>query len=135
MREILFRGKTDKGEWVQGAYYHQAEFYGEQCSFHYIIESCDELEDNMMWALRVIPETIGQYTGLTDKNGKKIFEGDIVIFGFSACVVKYDFANGRYMFYDRGIYLKNGFNVDTMKTKEVVGNITDNPELLKGGAE
>ena len=136
MREILFRGKTDKGEWVQGAYYHQAEFYGEQCSFHYIIESCDELEDNMMWALRVIPETIGQYTGLTDKNGKKIFEGDIVSIsgdfkGIYTCVWEeyhfdYELENKTMRCCLACVYS------DDIK---VIGNIHDNPELLKGGVE
>ena len=132
MREILFRGKTDKGEWVEG-YVFEMHILGDKTT--YISTKpfmlCND-GDFDYEPFAVDTETVGQYTGLTDKNGTKIFEGDIVMFGFSPCVVKYDLSNGRYMFYDRGIYLKNGFNVDTMKTKEVVGNITDHPELLGG---
>ena len=121
MREILFRGKTQQyTRWIYGDLNH------------YMCDDGVFIAENGHSMHRVFKETVGQYTGLTDKNGTKIFEGDIVMFGFSPCVVKYDLSNGRYMFYDRGIYLKNGFNVDTMKTKEVVGNITDNPELLGG---
>ena len=132
MREILFRGKTDKGEWVEG-YVFEMHILGDKTT--YISTKpfmlCND-GDFDYEPFAVDTETVGQYTGLIDKNGTKIFEGDIVMFGFSPCVVKYDLTNSRYMFYDRGIYLKNGFNVDTMKTKEVVGNITDNPELLGG---
>lgn len=130
MREILFRGKTKNKhrEWIIGLI---GKIRNLDDEIEYYITEDPEIEN--IWLERQIdPSTLGQYTGLTDKNGRKVFEGDIVMFGFSPCVVKYDLTNSRYMFYDRGIYLKNGFNVDTMKTKEVVGNITDNPELLDG---
>lgn len=154
MREILFRGKTDKGEWVQGTYYHQTEFYGDKCDYHYIIETCDELEDNMMIFSKVIPETIGQYTGLTDKNGNKIFEGDIIKSDngkqSAVSIVCYGEFSPR-MFYDLlenfvmprpkeklvGLFLKSTKNGEEMflsncsKLIEVISNIHDNPELLK----
>ena len=60
MREILFRAKrVDNGEWVEGAYYKQTEWYGDPCEYHYIITSKDELEDNMTIYHEILPETIG----------------------------------------------------------------------------
>lgn len=132
MREILFRGKTDKRKWVEG-YIFEMQILGDKTT--YISTKPFMLgSDGVFYyePFAVDTETVGQYTGLTDKNGTKIFEGDIVMFGFSPCVVKYDLPNGRYMFYEKGLYLRNGFNVDTMKTKEIIGNIHDNPKLLGG---
>lgn len=73
MREILFRGKrVDNREWVQGL--HIDGILGEVSK----IEFYDGLTDCEI--AEVIPETVGQFTGLTDKNGNKIFEGDIVTY-------------------------------------------------------
>lgn len=148
MREILYRGKNYIGEWIEGAYYKQTEYYGCDYEAHIIITTKDELEDNMMTFYRVFPETVGQYTGLTDKNGTKIFEGDIVKATFSynnftqdrverrtaTYEVRY---NEKYCYFYLAKHQNNmlfdGNWTYSLREIEVIGNIHDNPELLEGG--
>ena len=126
MREILFRGKTDKDEWVYGDLLHP-DLYGNG----YSIEDFTKEKGN---CCDVIPETVGQYTGLTDINGKKIFEGDIVKckdyleakpFEFQGYI---DFKNGSYVIV--GDFMTHYRWLDY--EVEVIGNIHDNPELMGG---
>ena len=124
MREILFRGKTDKGEWVVG---NLMVYYDESAS---IIESSTSLNTFHV----ISPETVGQYTGLTDKNGKKIFEGDIVKTDkFNTpnklYVIKYDLLLGAFIGEDNGTMYFTTFDGDS-ELFEIIGNIHDNPELL-----
>jgi uncharacterized phage protein (TIGR01671 family) len=138
MREILFRGKRCKdGEWVVGSYYKQKEFYGTPFESHVIITSTDDLEyDQALEFHCVQPETVGQFTGLTDNNGMKIFEGDIVSdYGPYCEVVEFTTEGvascGCCFAYFEG----SGFKARNTDLKDctISGNIHDNPELAKNG--
>lgn len=130
MREILFRGKRiDNCEWIYGmpCATEQSGIYAIQTLYGGIFD--------------IIPDTVGQYTDLTDKDGKKIFEGDIVCldedvkmtFNVYDGEVKY----GRGGFYIGDFGLLNSLNAiasyDWVLRGEVIGNIHDNPEFSKGG--
>jgi uncharacterized phage protein (TIGR01671 family) len=143
MREILFRGKKKDGEWVEGDLLHWNKFY---C----IVEWDAKVEDINVANMRVIPETVGQYTGLNDKNGKKIFEGDILKLWQEkinkedeVLRVRVEFGNPNHL-YNWGFQIvpigKFRYNKDILcwvETEddiafcEVIGNIHDNPELLE----
>ncbi|MCM1055622.1 MAG: YopX family protein [Bacteroides sp.] len=117
MREILFRGKrADNGEWVKGlpsGPISAIEFYDG-------LTDCETAE--------VISETVGQYTGLTDKNGTKIFEGDIVKFGDDYYEIAFIEKYSRFAPRKTGTV----FAVFLLENSVIIGNIHDNPELLKG---
>ena len=134
MREILFRGKQIKdGKWIEGYY----------CPKPYSHFPCEPTifpfeTINKDWhGERVDPETVCQFTGLHDKNGRKIFEGDIVKWTGSLYKVVFERRYGTAYF---GIkisdfetwYFCNSCAANLM---EIAGNIYDNPELLKGGNE
>ena len=115
-REILFRGKRlDNNEWVYG-FYSNAK--GENGRFHYI-------QDEISF-VRVDPSTVGQYTGITDKNDKKIFEGDIIDLGNKVpSVVVFDEDAASFYLKPRGLF-SQAFN----DLYNVIGNIYDNKELI-----
>ena len=164
MREILFRGKPKN----DGDFYFFSKNWKDNCkdvfvygslvvskNRYYIcvsalcqINSC--INNGMTSMIEVIPETVGQYTGLTDKNGTTVFEGDIVkndwCFACGYSVIKFgqykppDMTNN-YQQGHLGFYLEHIHEADKRSVRkdilyfanncEVIGNIHDNPELLK----
>lgn len=121
MREILFRGKFGN-EWKYG--FLSIEPKG------LVIKEPYKNESSNLW--HIDADTVGQYTGLTDKNGTKIFEGDIVKYGDTVHNVVFEQRNGTAYFglvYSTLETLSFGYYQD-LKQIEVIGNIYDNPELL-----
>lgn len=128
MREILFRGKkNNSGEWVYGNLFNpdKADTPTQICMGTHIVRICYEID----------PETVCQFTGLYDKNGRKIFEGDIVKYGDTIHRVVFEQRNGTAYF---GIVISDietwlfGYECPA-NLVDVVGNIYDNPELLEEG--
>lgn len=136
IREVIFRGKrTDNGKWVKGYLYithigsHEIGSYDAEINIERL-------------TFDVIPETVGQYTGLTDKNGTKIFEGDIcrfkrfndvhvgeIVFNVTTAsfIMWYQSIVGAY-----GEKATHQMLLSVCDDIEVIGNIHDNPELLGG---
>lgn len=160
MREILFRGKrTDNYEWIEGSLCTTIPSDEDFYTISYFDFEGYYIEE------KVIPETVGQYTGLTDKNGKKIFEGDIIRYSDSGeyemylesleCPEEYDGINFENMWTINEVVYGIAINYPAFDLNrhdwevnglsnlsesgcyfyEVIGNIHDNPELLKEGDE
>lgn len=132
MREILFRGKTKKGKWIEG------DLCQSRLKSIFMISQYTEHGNRMTEVVN--PETVGQYSGRTDKNNVKMFEGDIVtgLFLHSMPV------NGVVAFRDGSFGLLwvravavtfTPFTSMCNVEYEVIGNFFDNPELLEGGDE
>ena len=143
MREILFRGKRkDNGEWICGGSLIQTfdngvyiPKCGETASVTYDIYTdhiASVTYENDARFYKVDPETVGQYTGFTDKNVKKIFEGDIVAMKTELAetvgYISYSIKSARFACKTR---YKVQFTLDNTFEYDIIGNIHDNPELLK----
>ena len=122
MREIIFRGKrADNGEWVYGSLITERNMFDGNLMTMHIQDIEEPYDDNL-----IDDETVGQYTGLTDKNGVKVFEEDIVrIFDgeYFSGVVKYSNEQGSFTVDDTSLHY-------WVSDIEVIGNIHDNPDLL-----
>jgi len=132
MREYKFRGYAIHGGWVYGNFIHSKRFHG--CSNEFRIhDTFTGMESD------VIPESVGQFTGLQDRNGVDIYEGNIINF---KCItwdvdnakglIKFDEDNLCYAIYDTTVaYYCFTDNWNNFEHLEVIGNIFENPELLE----
>lgn len=127
-REILFRGFDNiKNEWVYGDLIHLSNGY-----------AIRKIEDDIMSFTRVDSDSIGQYTGAKDGNGKKMFEGDITkikLFNFPNGEIEYEIG---VIIYSKDIFIISGnkfdhnlFGIRENETRSIIGNVFENPELIK----
>ena len=150
MREIIFRGKRlDNGEWVEGYLYeHKPPLVG-------IVSENDVPEPSQWFIARtafadwnmprraefieVDPSTVCQYTGLKDKNGKRIFEGDILLLDDIKGLVNYGTGCFCVELPGPDYLYRNNPAIDMVLNEypglEIIGNVHDNPELLKEEAQ
>lgn len=151
----MFRGKRVNGEWVYGGIVHQTDCYGIKIDEYRIIDGTETDDNDIGYSYAVEPSTIGQYAGMTDKSGVKIFEGDIVktivldrkalfevCYGICGGTKNVLHEVGYIGFYLQpagktakeysSFELRNDIVYWIKKEKgvEIVGNIHDNPELL-----
>ena len=121
MREILFKAKRkDNGEWIEGYYQKRYDLLGNE---EHLIFHADSY--NVWEYAEIDPETVCQFTGLCDKNGKKIWENDILRF------TQQDETKIGVIKYNAPIFTYFGLMRWSLYKDEVIGNIFDNPELLQ----
>ena len=141
MREHLYQGKRkDNGEWVQGDLIHRQIWASLLCIIRVSDDGFDNYEE-----YEVDPETVSEFTGLRDKNGKRIFEGDIINYedgdpsdyeyhdGTIMNVGEIIFCDGKFCFTNAvSVTMDDLLCENNMLDCEVIGNKWDNPELLEG---
>ena len=146
MREILFRGKrTDNGEWVEGFYvclfekkngFYQANHYIFDGNIRFGEETYtghwNYYQEVIVCKKKIDEKTLGQFTGMTDKNGKKVFEGDIIRKTNEGRHPQIFTANIRTSFRaNEEVYYGPCDHFNESCEYEIIGNVHDNPELLE----
>ena len=132
MRTIKFRARRKNGKWVVGNFINHFSTYFKTEERHSIFLPKPENDNGGYWVEDIDPETVGQFTSLHDCDGKEIFDGDIL--DFNGLTVEVRFVRGVFAF------LANG-NIDeelcgdcrTDLFAKVIGNVYENPDILKGG--
>ena len=124
MRTIKFRGKRLDGEWVYGGYAKSLK------ALAYEVKELDVIVESVVDHV-VIPESVGQWTGLVDRHGKEIFEGDIIK-NNSGELEKIVFAQGSFKcasikYPNANLYLLDSY----AGYIEIIGNVIDSPELVE----
>ena len=137
MREILFRAKRiDNGEWVEG--YYLKTTLGKDIEPSDVIFAPFKINRSGQWGwIKVLPETLCQFTGMVDKNGRRIWENDIIKHEISDTigVVKWYHEDYVGWYVDDVVVDEQQFTDEMWNECEVIGNIFDHPELLKGEAK
>lgn len=122
MREIIFRGKRNfNGEWLEGDLIHYTDG---------AVAIKQNIPDGLAAAFRIDPATVGQYTGIKDKKGRRIFEGDILCFsdGETLCTVEWRYSG--FCIVEPGCYPDSILDADD-GLWTIVGNIHDNPDMIE----
>lgn len=132
MRTIKFRARRKNGKWVVGNFINHFSTYFKTEERHSIFLPKPENDNGGYWVEDIDPETVGQFTGLYDCDGKEIFEGDIL--DFNGLTVEVRFVRGVFAFLANGDLdeeLCGDCRTDLFA--KVIGNVYENPDILKGG--
>jgi len=133
MRQILFKARRVDGKgWVEGVptYHFDIDYHSQ--GYDDVPPRLHHMITDDFSCIEVIPETVCQYTGLNDKNGKRIFEGDIIIFGDKKIKQVVEYRKGQYMarqINTKGSYIGLGY-CDWEINSEIIGSVHDKNEEL-----
>ena len=139
MREILFRAKRKNWRelpkeewWVEGSYHHQTDYYGESCDKNYIIDGTETDMEGYGEHYEIDSETLCQYIGMVDRNGKRIWEDDIVKHEISDTLGTVKWYQEDYVGWcvDDVMIDEQQFTDEMWNECEVIGNAFDDKHLL-----